>query len=308
MASKDMEMTTGASQKSERKRMAAADAAEMIEINSEQAKFYDSISIEDDKSEQTGYARHEKANALTRVWAALRYRQQEAFAESGLEEKKKDFHQRWIDKKAGGNFLELGCFRGTRSSWPLIEGAGRYVGIDLSANAIAVLNKKIEAAGLSKKANAVAGDFLIMDESAKYDMVFAHGVLHHFKNPRPMFEKISNILKDDGILLLTEPSQIHPLYGSIRRVYRPFQSDSDWEWPFTQRTVSIMEEYLTPKDGFGWGKSSLMIGYLNSVPVLGKFSRPVYLRMLQREIDAGWSQGVWLNPAVTAVYAKRPQV
>ena len=95
------------------------DLDRMIEVNSEQARFYDSISTEDDKKEQTGYATHERANLLTRIWASLRYRQQEAFTESGLEEIKNKFHQHWIDTKSQGTFLELGCFRGTRSSWPL---------------------------------------------------------------------------------------------------------------------------------------------------------------------------------------------
>jgi SAM-dependent methyltransferase len=284
---------------------AAVDASKMIKINEEQAKFYDSISVEDDKKETTGYATHDKANLLTKVWASLRYRQQEAFSESGLEEKKKEFHDRWIAKKAGGAVLELGCFRGTRSSWPLIEASGQYVGIDLSANAIGVLNRKIADAGLSHKAKGVAVDFLVMEETTKYDLIFAHGVLHHFENPEPLFEKISKIIKDDGILLLTEPSQVNVAYRLIRSAYRPFQSDSAWEWPFTKNTVAAMESHFKPVDGFGWGLYSLPISVFNSVPLISKITKPLYIRTLKKEVDAGWTSNVWSNSTITAAYVKK---
>jgi SAM-dependent methyltransferase len=283
-----------------------SDLKKMVVINAEQAKFYDSISNEDDNQEQTGYAKHKKANLLTRAWASLRYRQQDAFTRSGLEVKKEAFHRRWIEAKAGGNFLELGCFRGTRSSWPLIEAAGRYIGIDLSANAIAVLNKKIEKAGLGGKSKGIAGDFLLMEEDCQYDLIFAHGVLHHFENPKPLFDKIERLLKDDGILLLTEPSQVNVLYKTVRAAYRPFQSDSAWEWPFTQNTIAAMESKLQPIDGFGWGRYSLLISVLNGLPVVSSVTRPIYLRLLQKEIDAGWHRKVWSNSTVTAAYRKSP--
>jgi SAM-dependent methyltransferase len=276
----------------------------MVAINAEQAKFYDSISIEDDKKETTGYAKHERANLLTRAWAELRYRQQAAFTQSGLEQRKEAFHKRWIDMKAGGRFLELGCFRGTRSSWPLIEAGGSYVGIDLSANAIDVLNKKIADAGLSNKAKGIAGDFLLMEENEKYDLIFAHGVLHHFENPAPMFDKIARLLQDDGILLLTEPSQANTLYKVVRAAYRPFQSDAAWEWPFNQNTINAMERRLQPIDGFGWGRFSLPVSVLNGLPVVGAVAKPIYLKLLKREVEAGWNSNVWSNSTVTAAYRK----
>jgi SAM-dependent methyltransferase len=280
----------------------ASDVERMIAINREQGQFYDSISVEDDKAEQTGYATHDKANVLTRIWASLRYRQQAAFTESGLEQQKEAFHQLWLDKKAGGEFLELGCFRGTRSSWPLIKGSGRYLGIDLSAKAIEALNRKIAEAGLDGNARGIALDFLTLGEDKKYDILFAHGVLHHFENPDPLFRKISNLLKPDGILLLTEPSQINPIYGAIRALYRPFQSDKAWEWPFTRMTVATMEKYLKPVDGFGWGRHSLLLSILTGIPVLSIITKPLYLAAVKRETSQPWSNNVWSNSTITAVY------
>jgi len=281
------------------------DIEEMIKVNKTQASFYDSISTSEDIEEKTGYSKNQKANFLTRIWASLRYRQQIAFTESKLEEIKSSFHQKWIDKKLGGNFLEIGCFRGTRSSWPLIEGAGNYMGIDLSSKAVEALNVKITKEGLDLKAKAHAIDLLEINVDVKYDLVFAHGVLHHFENPEPLFNKISDLLNNDGILLLTEPSTINPLFRFVRSIFRPFQSDAKWEWPFTKKTVSIMETYLKPVDGFGWGKTSLWFSLFTAIPLLEKLAKPIYKYFLNKEINEGWNKKIWLNSSVTAVYKKK---
>jgi SAM-dependent methyltransferase len=276
----------------------------MIRINVEQAKYYDSISKHDDRIESTGYATHGMANAITRFWASLRYKQQAAFASSGIQQKKNQFYQAWIDKKKGGRFLELGCFRGTGSSWPLIEASGNYLGIDLSINATNFLNSKLQESGLSHKAKAFAVDFLVFEDEKKYDLIFAHAVLHHFEDPQPLFSKISLLLKDDGVLLLTEPSQINPVYGFVRRLYRPFQSDAAWEWPFTKSTVATMESNLAPLDGFGWGRFSLFLSVLTGVPLISILAKPVYIALVKKEVNAGWTKNVWSNSTIIAAYKK----
>lgn len=135
-------------------------------------------------------------------------------------------------------------------------------------------------------------------------MIFAHGVLHHFENPDPLFAKITEILKEDGILVLTEPSTINPVFRFIRLLYRPFQSDADWEWPFTKNTVSTMEKYLNPFDGFGWGRRSLFASVFTSMPLIDKIAKPIYKYLLKKEINSGWNRNVWLNSTITAIYKK----
>lgn len=277
---------------------------EMLKINKIQAEFYDSISVIEDLDERTGYSKHQKANALTKIWASLRYRQQSAFTKSGLDTIKTNFHQRWIDKKIGGDMLEIGCFNGSLASWPLIEAAGNYVGIDLSIKAIENLNDKIFKAGLSSKAKAFATDFLLIDNKKKYDLIFAHGVLHHFENPEPLFSKISEILKNDGVLIITEPSTVNRTFKLIRSLFRPFQSDAEWEWPFTKNTVSIIESKFKAIDGFGWGRRSIYLSILIGIPLIEKIAFPIYLNLLKKEIKAGYNQKVWLNTTITAIYKK----
>ena len=179
------------------------------------------------------------------------------------------------------------------------------MGIDLSAKAVEALNVKITKEGLGLKAKAHTIDLLELNADIKYDLIFAHGVLHHFENPTPLFVKISELLKNDGVLILTEPSTINPLFKFIRSIFRPFQSDAKWEWPFTKKTVYIMETFLKPVDGFGWGKRSLWFSILTAIPLLEKLAKPIYKYLLNKEIKEGWNRKIWLNSSVTAVYNKK---
>ena len=278
---------------------------EMIEVNRKQSLFYDSISLSEDHENGVGYAKHKSANWITRFWAALRYRQQEANILSGVDEVKWGLHRKWLKIKCGGTSLELGCFRGTYFTDELIESSSRYVGIDLSAKAVEALNFKIQQLNLHTKAKAVSGDFLTFGEDVKFDLIYAHGVLHHFENSEPLFKKISNLLSPDGVLILSEPSQVNRYFSLIRSLYRPFQSDNEWEWPFTRKTVNNLEENLEPIEGFGWGRRSLFLSIFVSLPVIGKMFMASYLKNIKTELSSPWSDDVWLNSTIVAVYKKK---
>lgn len=278
---------------------------EMIEVNRKQSLFYDSISLSEDQEHGVGYAKHQSANFITRIWASLRYRQQAANILSGVDETKWKLHRKWLEKKRGGSSLELGCFRGTYFTDELIEASNRYVGIDLSAKAVEALNGKIQNLNLQNKAMAVSEDFLTFSEDIKFDLIYAHGVLHHFENSEPLFEKISNLLSPDGVLILSEPSQVNRYFAMIRSLYRPFQSDNEWEWPFTRKTVKNLEKNLMSIEGFGWGRRSLFLSIFVSIPIVGKVFMNIYLKNIQAELASPWSDDVWLNSTIVAVYKKR---
>lgn len=278
---------------------------EMIEVNKKQSLFYDSISISEDEERGVGYAKHKSANLITRFWAALRYKQQAANIMSGVDEAKWTLHRKWLEKKRHGASLELGCFRGTYFTDELIDASDCYVGIDLSKKAVDALNEKIRNLNLQDKARAISGDFLTFNEKIKFDLIYAHGVLHHFENSEPLFEKISNLLTQDGVLILSEPSQVNRFFSLIRSLYRPFQSDNEWEWPFTRKTVDNLEKNLEPIEGFGWGRKSLFLSIFVSLPIVGRIFMAPYLKNIKTEMSLPWSGDVWLNSTVVAVYKKR---
>ena len=280
---------------------------EMVQLNREQAKFYDSIQTAEAEGGHGGYAENKSANALTRFWARLRYRQQDAVKQAGVEGTMKCAHARWVDSKKGGDFLELGCFSGSPSTFHLVEVSGTYLGVELSPLAVAALNRKFAEMNLSHKAHAKALDFLTMSENQKFDLIYAHGVLHHFENPEPLFQKLGALCKPGGALLFVDPSAVNPLYRVIRSIYRPFQSDAHWEWPFRHLTVAALERYFEPQEGFGWGRWSLPLSVITCVPVIGSWVTRYYINTVKGEVNAGWHDRVWHNSMVTALYRVRVQ-
>lgn len=278
---------------------------DMVRLNHEQAKFYDSIQQAEAHKERVGYAENQSANFLTRAWAGLRYRQMDAARMAGVDAAMAAVHRKWIAAKAGGEFLELGCFSGSPSTFQLAEAAGHYLGVELSSVAVAALNDKFAARGLAHKAMAQALDFLTMEEGRKFDLIYAHGVLHHFENPYPLFAKLAALCRPEGVLLFVEPSAVNPTYRAIRALYRPFQSDAPWEWPVRARTVEALEKHFVAIEGFGWGRRSLPLSVLTSLPLLGTVIRPYYLSAVAAEMSQGWHRKVWHNSMVTALYRRR---
>lgn len=277
----------------------------MAAINTQQAEFYDSLHAAEAETGAGGYAENKRANLLTRAWAGLRYRQQAAVKEAEVEDAMKQAHREWINAKAGGEFLEVGCFSGSPSTFELAHAASIYHGIELSPMAVARLNERFSKEGLQEKARAEAGDFLLMDEKQKYDLIYAHGVLHHFENPEPVFEKLARLLKSDGRLIFVDPCAVNPVYRALRMAYRPFQSDAAWEWPFRPVTVRALERHFEIVEGFGWGRCSLPLSVLTGLPVVGPLVRPLYVRLAKGEVAAGWHGKVWMNSMVTACYRPR---
>lgn len=253
---------------------------QMIELNKRQADFYDGIQNAEAEVGHGGYAHNPDANLATRFWAKLRYMQQEAVESTGIRARVRQTHLEWIGEKAGGNFLEIGCFSGSDYTFDLIASADAYTGIELSPKACESLRHKISDLGASAKAKVLCGDFLEFDPGHKFDFVYAHGVLHHFENPAPLFARLRNLIADNGLLVFVEPVAINPVFRLLRAGYRPFQSDAAWEWPFTFRTVSELSKHFVVADGFGWGRYSAPGSLLCFLPGVS----PVYRWLARKEI------------------------
>jgi SAM-dependent methyltransferase len=146
-----------------------------------------------------------------------------------------------------------------------------------------MLNKKLQEAGLHNKAKVITKDFLLIDETQKFDLIFTNDVMQHFENADPFFSKISKLLKDDSILVLTEPSQVNSFYAFLRKFYNPFQSDAAWEWPFTHNIIATMENYLQTVDGFGWGRRSLLRSMFQGFPIIGNLTNSFYNDILRKK-------------------------
>jgi SAM-dependent methyltransferase len=272
---------------------------QMIALNRRQAEFYNKIQEAEDRAGY-GYEKNEDANLMTRAWAKLRYQQQRAVATTGIYDRERQMHLGWFSEKSGGSFLEIGCYSGSAYTFDLISAAGDYTGIELSSAACASLRQKVEARGCSEKAAIVCGDFLEYEPERKFDFVYAHGVLHHFENPGPLFSKIRSIMADTGFLVFFEPVAINPVFRVLRSLYRPFQSDAAWEWPFQENTVNELSKRFEIAEGIGWGRFSAPLTIACGIPVVGSLVLPAYQWIARREVSTASQSSYWLNSTVVA--------
>jgi SAM-dependent methyltransferase len=218
---------------------------EIIELNKAQKAFYNN---------EEAFA---KPNFFSTAWRNFRNGPLNSFQkEYALRQRMYDLHKVWMGDLSNKKVLDLGCLRGNTLSLYIAENAKEYIGIDLSDVAIADLQKKLDK--LKKpSARALAVDFLSDDFAQKdFDIIYAFGVLHHFENFDLLMHRLAEKLKIGGEVISFDPLETSLPVQLMRKMYRPFQQDKDWEWPFSLKTFSQMEKYFEIREMRGiLGKS-----------------------------------------------------
>lgn len=179
-----------------------------------------------------------------------------------------DRHKVWLGDLSDKKVLDLGCFAGNYLSLYLAENAKSYLGIDLSDEAIAKLNERLKD---FPNAEAKEVDFLSPDfKEQDFDIIYAYGVLHHFESLDMLFDKLKEKLAPNGQLISYDPLKTSWPLKVIRAIYRPFQSDADWEWPFSKQTVRRFHKEFTVVERHGILGSSKWAFFLNLIPFSSK--------------------------------------
>ncbi len=97
----------------------------------------------------------------------------------------------------GGNCLEVGCGRGTISSY-LSDAGYNCTLLDVSIEVLK--NAKKIYKDFNLKGKFVRGDvFYLPFFEEKFDIVFSVGLLEHFKNPKKIIKEQLRILKKEGL-------------------------------------------------------------------------------------------------------------
>jgi 2-polyprenyl-3-methyl-5-hydroxy-6-metoxy-1,4-benzoquinol methylase len=192
---------------------------EIIQTNIRQKEFYNT----------------KKKNFATKVWFSLREKTLKKIRKNlGILDQSYDLHKDWFGDLSNKKVLDLGCYQGNALSMYLAENSKQYIGVDLSDTAITKLNQRLEQIITAK---AIAVDFLSNDFIDKdFDLIYAYGVLHHFQNVSILINKLNEKLAPNGTVISYDPLETSIPIKIIRTLYRPFQSDADWEWPFTRKT------------------------------------------------------------------------
>ncbi len=206
----------------------------MLTVNERQKQFYETHG-ESDKKARKGLA--------TRIWAKARRRcMQDYRRDIGLKQAVRDFQLNALGDLTGKRVLDLGCNDGNSMSVHLAKTSSSYLGVDLSESAIELLNDRIADI---PNATGKAVDFLSSDfKPQPFDVIYAHSVMHHFEHFDAFLAILRSHLVPGGMVVTFDPLETAATLKLIRFLYRPFQEDADWEWPFRKSTFSTIEKHF----------------------------------------------------------------
>ena len=241
-------------------------------VNQRQREFYDS----------------KKKNLPTRLWSYFRNGALNRIKKKiGIEKDIYMLHKSWFGDLSGKKVLDLGCYAGNSLSFYLAENSGTYLGIDLSPGGIKNLDRRLQKVS---GARAEVMDFLSEDFKEKeFDLIYAYGVLHHFKDVDQLILKLKEKLKQGGSIVSHDPLQTSLPIKSIRKIYRPFQSDKDWEWPFSRKTYYKFEQAFEIKERRAVLGNTKWSPLLNILPISEE---------KKKEKAARWHREDWERSAV----------
>lgn len=218
-----------------------------LRVNARQKAYYETRF----EAYRHGSTDIEGASLLTNLWWRARDRAAAIDEAIGSRAAILDLHKRWLGDLRGRTVLDLGCFSGNELSLYLADSAAAYRGVDLSEKAVRHLNQKLGFLGRAD-AFATATDILHNEFPDQFfDVVYAKSVLHHFSDLNAICGELERLLKPGGIIISDDPLQTEPLNRLARLIYRPFQTDREWEWPFTRRSVRILESHFEIVDVMG---------------------------------------------------------
>jgi len=245
----------------------------ILETNIKQKEFYN----------------HKKKNFATAIWSKFRNGTLNQIKKNiGVQDQAYILHKEWFGDLSTKKVLDLGCFSGNYWSMYLAENAKEYLGIDLSDLAIGKLSERIKHLA---NAEARSIDFLsdeFTDEG--FDLIYAYGVLHHFENTSILIERLNEKLADGGEIISYDPLETSFPVKVLRTLYRPFQSDAEWEWPFTRKTYYLFQNSFNIIERRGLLGKSKWIALVNILPIP---------RKKKNQIGLKWNAQDWNNSKVS---------
>ena len=203
----------------------------MLAANVRQEDYYESRF---EAKEAGRLAGERAANRATNAWTATRRRLQALRKRAGVADYVHDLHRAWLGDLGRARVLDLGCFDGNALSEWIASNAAEYHGIDLSASAASRLDARLRQLELPN-ARAYRQDFLANSwPDGYFDVAYAYSVLHHFAAFDVALDELRRIVRPGGIVVMLDPLRTAPFNRLGRALYRPVQSDRDWEFPFAR--------------------------------------------------------------------------
>ena len=236
------------------------------------------------KRQQIFYETKDK-NQATKIWYSLRNGSLQKIRKSlNMENQIHKLHIEWCGDLSNKKVLDLGCYEGNSLSIYLAQNSKDYLAIDLSEKGINHISARLKNI---ENARAIVMDFLSEDFGEKnFDLIYAYGVLHHFKNTDQLIARLKEKLNVNGTIISNDPLITNLPVQMARGFYRPFQSDRDWEWPFSKKTYYKFASAFEIKDRRG------MLGRVKWLMILNLFP---FSEKRKEKIAQKWHQRDWEN-------------
>lgn len=174
----------------------------------------------------------------------------------------------------GVRLLDFGCGPGsiTADLAQYVGVEGRIVGIDNSADAIAIANRDAAAPGVEYRQASV---YALPFPDASFDIAYGHQVLQHLGNPVSALREVSRVLRPGGLIAIRDADfgsmTHHPHYPALdtwldlyAQVARSNGGEPDAgrrlpEWARQAGFVDIMASasswhYATTEERLAWGR------------------------------------------------------
>jgi 2-polyprenyl-3-methyl-5-hydroxy-6-metoxy-1,4-benzoquinol methylase len=231
---------------------------EMLRINESQRKYYE---------EADGASESEINSLATNLWRRWRAKALSVFNEAEIDRSLSDMHLKWVGSDLStSKVLDLGVGYGNPLSMTFARNAKEYLAIDLSAPLVERFRKQLERAGTSR-ARACVADILSADFAERnFDVVYARAVFHHFKHFDAFLGRLHRCMSPGGIAVtLDDPLETWLPMKLLRLVYRPFQTDASWEYPFTGASLKAIQRYFTIEQvqgTYGFSKWAIPLGFI----------------------------------------------
>ena len=247
-----------------KKQSTGSEVAEMLHVNEAQKAYYEAADGASE-AEVNGFA--------TNLWRRLRGRALSVFNEGEMDGSLAKLHQEWLGNDLSKlKVMDLGVGYGNPLSMYLARNSRQYVAIDLSQTMVDWFQRQLDNAKLGH-ARAMVADVL-SDEwpEREFDLIYARAVFHHFGHFEAFLEKLAaRMTPNSRVITLDDPLETWLPMKMLRLAYRPFQTDADWEFPFTGATLRAIEKHFIVEKvqgTYGHSKWAIPLGFI--APETGK--------------------------------------
>lgn len=198
-------------------------------------------------------------------------------------------YEKWIPP--GASVLDVGCGDGQTSGKWLSDNGRRYIGVDISANAVD------EARRSGLEAIKVEDASVLPFDAGSFDAVVCIEVLEHLFDPKAALENIRRVLKPGGIFISTVPNTVYWrnradffLLGRWNPLGDTLSVKQPWRDPHIRFfTISSMRRLVSECDLSLLHIGGQSGGFLKAMPYVRKFSEEessIFYRFLEKSLPS----------------------